>query len=52
MAAVYGMIQLSAAIATVTFVAVTGVVGLAGLGPAIFLAAVVLTLLGWRMGEA
>ena len=38
MAALYGMVQLSAALSTVTFVAVTGVSGLAGLGPAIFLA--------------
>ncbi len=34
MAALYGMVQLSAALSTVTFVAVTGVSGLAGLGPA------------------
>jgi MFS family permease len=38
MAALYGMVHLSAAISTPTFVAVTGTSGLAGLGPAIFLA--------------
>jgi len=37
MVALYAMVQLSAAISTVTFVAVTGASGLAGLGPAIFL---------------
>lgn len=38
MAALYGMVQLAAAVATSTFVAVTGFEGLLGLGPAIFLA--------------
>ena len=38
MAALYGMAQLSVAVATITFVAVTGFEGLVGLGPAIFLA--------------
>src|ERR671916_375474 len=37
MAALYGMTQLSVAVATITFVAVTGFDGLVGLGPAIFL---------------
>jgi MFS family permease len=37
MAALYGMVQLSVAVATITFVAVTGFEGLVGLGPAIFL---------------
>jgi MFS family permease len=37
MAALYGMTQLSVAVATITFVAVTGFEGLVGLGPAIFL---------------
>ena len=50
MAALYGMVQLSAAIATVTFVAVTGVGGLAGLGPAIFLATAALA--AFPMGRA
>ena len=50
MAALYGMVQLSAAISTVTFVAVTGVSGLAGLGPAIFLATAALAAL--PMGRA
>jgi hypothetical protein len=39
MAALYAMNQLAIAIATITFAAVTGLEGLAGLGPAIFLAA-------------
>src|SRR5215208_4999255 len=37
MAALYGMAQLSVAVATITFVAVTGFEELVGLGPAIFL---------------
>jgi MFS family permease len=37
MAALYGMTQLSVAVATITFVNVTGFEGLVGLGPAIFL---------------
>jgi MFS family permease len=37
MAMLYGMTQLSVAVATITFVAVTGLQGLVGLGPAIFL---------------
>jgi MFS family permease len=37
MATLYGMTQLSVAVATITFVAVTGFEGLVGLGPAIFL---------------
>src|SRR3712207_1615133 len=37
MAMLYGMTQLSVAVATITFVAVTGFKGLVGLGPAIFL---------------
>src|ERR687894_321496 len=37
MAALYGMTQLSVAVATITFVNVTGFQGLVGLGPAIFL---------------
>lgn len=37
MAALYGMTQLSVAVATIIFVAVTGFEGLVGLGPAIFL---------------
>jgi MFS family permease len=37
MAALYGMNQLSVAVATITFVAVTGLEGFVGLGPAIFL---------------
>ena len=37
MAALYRMVELSAAVATITFVGVTGLEGLAGLGPAIFL---------------
>jgi MFS family permease len=37
MAALYGMTQLSVAMATITFVDVTGFEGLVGLGPAIFL---------------
>ena len=36
MAALYAMNQLTMAIATITFAAVTGLEGLAGLGPAIF----------------
>jgi MFS family permease len=50
MAALYGMVQLSTAIATVTFVAVTNVGGLAGLGPAIFLATAALA--AFPMGRA
>lgn len=38
MAALYGMVQLTAAMATITFVLVTGWQALVGLGPAIFLA--------------
>ena len=45
MAALYGMTQLSAAVATITFVAVTGLEGLAGLGPGIFLVSAALTAL-------
>jgi MFS family permease len=37
MAMLYGMTQLSVAVATITFVTVTGFEGLVGLGPAIFL---------------
>src|SRR3712207_9122601 len=37
MAALYGMVELSAAVAPITFAAVTGLQGLVGLGPAIFL---------------
>src|SRR5215213_4856269 len=37
MAALYGMVELSAAVAPITFAAVTGLEGLVGLGPAIFL---------------
>jgi MFS family permease len=37
MATLYGMTQLSVAVATITFVTVTGFEGLLGLGPAIFL---------------
>ncbi len=37
MATLYGMTQLSVAVATITFVDVTGFEGLVGLGPAIFL---------------
>ena len=37
MVALYGMVQLSVVVATITFVAVTGFEGLLGLGPAIFL---------------
>jgi MFS family permease len=37
MAALYGMSQLSVAVATITFVAVTNLEGFVGLGPAIFL---------------
>lgn len=50
MAALYGMVQLSAAISTVTFVAVTGTSSLAGLGPAIFLATAALA--AFPMGRA
>lgn len=38
MAALYGMVQLWAAVTPITFEAVTGLKGLAGLGPAIFMA--------------
>ena len=37
MAALYGMVELSAAVAPITFESVTGLEGLVGLGPAIFL---------------
>jgi hypothetical protein len=50
MAALYGMVQLSAAISTVTFVAVAVGSGLAGLGPAIFLATAALA--AFPMGRA
>lgn len=50
MAMLYGMTQLSAAIGSVTFVAVTGFGGLSGLGPAIFLATSALAAL--PMGRA
>jgi MFS family permease len=43
MAAITGMFQLVAAISSLTFVEVTGVEGLLGLGPAIFLTAAALT---------
>src|SRR5215203_1856028 len=39
MAALYAMNQLTMAVATITFAAVTGLEGLAGLGPAIFFVA-------------
>lgn len=45
MAALYGMTQLTAAMATLTFVLVTHIDALVGLGPAIFLAAGALTAL-------
>jgi len=37
MAALYGMVELAAAVAPITFAAVSGLEGLVGLGPAIFL---------------
>ncbi len=43
MAALTGMFQLVAAISSLTFVAVTGIEGLLGLGPAIFLTAAAIT---------
>jgi MFS family permease len=51
MAALYGMSQLSIAVATITFVAVTGLEGFVGLGPAIFLGTAALTAFpaGWAM---
>ncbi len=50
MAMLYGMTQLSAAIGSMTFVAVAGVPGLSGLGPAVFLATAALAAL--PMGRA
>lgn len=50
LAMLYGMTQLSAAISSVTFAVVTGAGGLAGLGPAIFLATAALSAL--PMGRA
>ena len=37
MAALYGMVELAAAVGPITFAAVSGLEGLVGLGPAIFL---------------
>ena len=50
-----GMVQLAVAVATVTLVLVTGVEGILGLGPAIFLTAGALaafpaTLYPWQLG--
>lgn len=45
MAALYGMVQLWAAVAPITFEAVTGLKGLVGLGPAIFMSTATLAAL-------
>src|SRR3954466_13645375 len=50
MATLYGMTQLSVAVATITFVDVTGFEGLVGLGPAIFLGTAALA--AFPAGEA
>jgi hypothetical protein len=44
MAALYGMVQLWAAVTPITFEAVTGLEGLVGLGPAIFMSTAALAL--------
>jgi len=43
MAALYGMVELAAAVGPITFAAVSGLEGLVGLGPAIFLGTAALT---------
>jgi hypothetical protein len=45
MAALYGMVQLWAAVTPITFEAVTGLEGLVGLGPAIFMSTAALAAL-------